>query len=66
MRSPSQQKGPFPIEHAFVVQFSADTSLEAQSMTGRIEHLQSGENTRFQSLEMLQTFVTRVLRVDAP
>lgn len=66
MRSQSQRKGPFPIEHAFVVQFNADTSLDAESMTGRIEHLLTGQNARFESLETLQAFVVRVLKSDAP
>ena len=49
--------GPFPIQHAFVVQFSAETALDATSITGRIEHLVSGQATRFQSVAALFAFM---------
>jgi hypothetical protein len=49
--------GPFPIQHAFVVQFAAETTLDATSITGRVEHLVSGQATRFQSVEALFAFM---------
>jgi hypothetical protein len=51
-------------EHAFVVQFGPATRLDA----GRVEHLVSRQATRFQSLEALLAFISRVLREgrDAP
>ena len=49
-------------EHAFVVQFSPATQLDAGPVEGRVEHLISRQATRFQSLETLLAFFRRVLR----
>jgi hypothetical protein len=49
-------------EHAFVVQFSPATQLDAGQVEGRVEHLVSRHATRFHSLEGLLAFITRVLR----
>jgi hypothetical protein len=49
-------------EHAFVVQFSPATQVDAGQMEGRVEHLISRQATRFQSLETLLAFISRVLR----
>ena len=49
-------------EHAFVVQFSPTTQLDAGLVEGRIEHLVSRQAIRFESLEALLTFIARVLR----
>jgi hypothetical protein len=49
-------------EHAFVVQFSPATQVDAGPVEGRVEHLLSRQATRFQSLEALLAFVSRVLR----
>ena len=54
--------GPFPIQHAFVVQFAAETTLDATDITGRVEHLVSGQATRFQSVEALFAFMAARLR----
>ena len=48
-------------DHAFVIQFHADTDVEKRHMTGRIEHVVSGQATHFQSLEALLAFIARVL-----
>lgn len=56
------QRGPFPIQYAFVVQFAADTTSAAEDMRGRIEHLVSGQAARFQSVEALLSFVATVLQ----
>lgn len=50
-------QGPFPIRHTFVVQFAAETTLDATGITGRVEHLVSGHATRFQSVEALFAFM---------
>ena len=50
-----------PPERAFVVQFYADTGLVATHMTGRIEHVISGQVGHFHSLATLMSFITRVL-----
>jgi hypothetical protein len=49
-------------EHAFVVQFSPTTQVDAGQVEGRVEHLISRQATRFQSLEALLAFISRVLR----
>jgi hypothetical protein len=49
-------------EHGFVVQFGPATQVDAGQVEGRLEHLVSQQATRFQSLEALLAFVTRVLR----
>jgi hypothetical protein len=54
--------GPFPIQHAFVVQFAAETTLDVTGITGRVEHLVSGQATRFRSLEALFAFMTARLQ----
>ena len=48
-------------EHAFVIQFHANTDVEKGRMTGRIEHVVTGQATYFESLEALLAFITRVL-----
>jgi hypothetical protein len=49
-------------EHAFVVQFGPATQLDAGQVEGRVEHLVSRQATRFQSLQALLAFISRVLR----
>jgi hypothetical protein len=49
-------------EHAFVVQFGPATQVDAGQVEGRVEHLVSRQATRFQSLEALLGFISRVLR----
>jgi hypothetical protein len=49
-------------EHAFVVQFGPATQLDGGPVEGRVEHLVSRQATRFQSLEALLAFISRVLR----
>jgi len=48
-------------ERAFVIQFHANTDVEKGHMTGRIEHVVSGQATYFESLEALLAFIARVL-----
>ena len=50
-----------PPERAFVVQFYADTGLDATRMAGRVEHVVSGQVSHFHSLATLLSFITRVL-----
>ena len=61
MPSPSYHKSPYPIQHAFVVQLAADTALDSKGMTGRVEHVASGQTARFESMDALQVFVAQVL-----
>jgi hypothetical protein len=46
---------------AFVVQFRAEADVEQGRCTGRVEHVVSGQATRFASLEELLAFMVRVL-----
>jgi hypothetical protein len=48
-------------EGAFVVQFRAGVDLAHGPVTGRVEHIVSGQATRFGSLEELTAFFTRIL-----
>ena len=62
MRPRTTPAGPFPIQHAFVVQCAADTPLDATGITGRVEHLVSGQATQFRSVEALFTFMAARLQ----
>jgi len=46
---------------AFVIQFREGTDVEAGRVEGRIEHIASYRSTRFQSVDEMFTFITRVL-----
>ena len=50
-----------PTNRAFVVQFRAQSSEGSVAYDGRVEHLVSGQEARFHSLEELLAFMTRVL-----
>lgn len=46
---------------AFVVQFRAETDIAQGRCTGRVEHVVSGQSTRFASLAELLAFMAQVL-----
>ena len=46
---------------AFVVQLREGTALTPQGVRGRVEHIVSGQATRFASLAELWAFMQRVL-----
>ena len=48
--------------YAFVVQFYAETQVEAGRLVGRVEHVVSGQATHFHSLEALLVFLARLLK----
>jgi len=48
-------------EWAFVVQFRVGTDMKHGRMEGQVEHIVSGQATRFQSLEELLAFMLRIL-----
>ena len=48
--------------YAFVVQFYAETQVEAGRLVGRVEHVVSGQATHFQSLEALLVFMACLLK----
>ena len=64
MLPPADHPAPFSVTRAFVVQFRAETAIEQAHLTGRVEHVVSGQATDFQSLETLLAFMARVLRAE--
>ncbi len=58
---PSEEAPPLSPHRAFVVQFRTGTGAEGGRFVGRVEHMTSGQATRFESLEDLAAFITRVL-----
>jgi hypothetical protein len=62
MSGDQHHRGALRPEHAFVVQFGPTTQVDAGQVEGRVEHLVSRQATRFQSLEALMAFISRVLR----
>ena len=61
MKSTTEANQALLPEWAFVVQFRVGTDIEHDRLDGRVEHVVSGQATRFQSLEELLTFMARVL-----
>ena len=53
--------GGWQYTNSFVVQFQANTDMEAGSLTGRIEHVASSRAAHFKSLDELLSFVNQVL-----
>ena len=51
----------FPTHRAFVVQVHADAAVAQGQIWGRVEHLVSGQDTHFQSMEELVRFMEQVL-----
>lgn len=50
-----------PSNRAFVVQFRAATELASEQRAGRVEHLMSGQATRFESWEQCRHFIEETL-----
>jgi hypothetical protein len=50
-----------PTNRAFVVQFRVSPTGEPSGWKGRVEHVVSGQATRFRSVEELLAFMSRVL-----
>jgi hypothetical protein len=57
---PSSQPA-LPADRSFVVQFRPPPPGGSPTYGGRVEHLASGEEARFHSLEELLAFMTSVL-----
>ena len=62
MRPELEKSPPLSPQRAFVVQFHADTEFGADRVSGRVEHVVSGQATAFSSLGALLAFMGRVLR----
>jgi hypothetical protein len=58
----------FPQSNAFVLQFAADAGLETGLFHGRVQHVTSGVQLSFQSIDELWAFVRGVLlgAIDGP
>jgi hypothetical protein len=54
-------EGPLSPMRAFVVQFREETEAARQCLTGRVEHMVSGQAARFHSPEELLAFFARIL-----
>jgi hypothetical protein len=52
---------PLPVERAFVVQLHATAVVAERQLTGRVEHVLSGQAAHFHTLDELLAFITRVL-----
>jgi len=50
-----------PSNRTFLVRLSDDADPESGLYYGRVEHLQSGETTRFKSERKLRDFLTTIL-----
>jgi len=50
-----------PANRAFVVQIHRDARVENGEFKGRVEHVVSYQETLFESLEELGTFIVRVV-----
>lgn len=50
-----------PTKRTFLVRLSDEADPESGLYHGRVEHLQSGETTRFQSERKLREFLTTIL-----
>jgi hypothetical protein len=61
MKPPTEAPSALSPYRAFVVQFRAETDLVHDRCTGRVEHVVSGQSTRFASLEELLAFMAQVL-----
>jgi hypothetical protein len=57
----TQSEPTLPSNRAFVVQFRAETELAPGRCAGRVEHLVSGQATRFESWEQCQHFIEQAL-----
>ena len=56
-----RNKPSLPSNRAFVVQLRWDADVEHGDVRGRIEHLNSMQATRFESVEELVAFIARVV-----
>ena len=61
MVSPADNPAHLSVTRAFVVQFRADTGVEQGHLTGRVEHVVSGQATDFEAMETLLAFIARIL-----
>ena len=58
---PPSPDAPLSPHWAFVVQLHQGTALTPEALHGRVEHIVSGQATRFTSLEEFRAFLVQVL-----
>ena len=61
MTQPPQARPQLLPERAFVIQFTTAADLLHGRVEGRVEHVVSGQATRFHSMDSLVGFIARVL-----
>ena len=61
MKPQAEANAPLLPEWMFVVQFREGTAVAQDHVTGRVEHVVSGQATRFESVEELWAFIARML-----
>jgi hypothetical protein len=61
MKPPTGTPSALSPHWAFVVHFRVDTNIAQGRVTGRVEHVVSGQSVHFDSLEELLAFMARVL-----
>ena len=52
---------PLPVQRAFVVQLHATAAVAQGQLSGRVEHVLSGQGAHFHTLDELLAFIARVL-----
>jgi hypothetical protein len=58
---PSPQPA-YPTQRAFVVQIHAEADMAQGEVRGRVEHIVTGQATRFETVEALVQFIMKVLK----
>ncbi len=64
MSEPLREQPSLPVHRAFVVQFRTQATVAERCFTGRVEHVLSGQATKFSSVEELLAFFDHILRQD--
>ena len=57
----AEPENPLPTDHAFVLQLKESHGRPGSCRAGRVEHLSSGEATRFATTAELWDFIDKVL-----
>ena len=52
---------PLPVQRAFVVQLHATAAVAQGQLSGRVEHVLSGQVAHFHTLDELLAFIARVI-----
>jgi hypothetical protein len=56
----------YPTWRAFVVQVHVEADAVHGEIRGRVEHIVSGQTTRFETVEALVQFIVQVLTTETP